>query len=229
MRKKAVCLMSGGLDSTVTLVMALKEDYEVHGLTFDYGQRHRREVRSAKKIAEHYKIREHKIFKIDLNQIGGSALTDHRITVPKGKTFHEIKESKDIPPTYVPARNTILLSIALSYAEAIGAEAVFIGANYLDSSGYPDCRPEYIEAFQKVAKLGTRCGIRGRPVEIRTPIITFDKKTIVERGAQMGVPFELTWSCYEGGEKACGRCDSCVLRLSGFKQAGIKDPLEYGR
>jgi 7-cyano-7-deazaguanine synthase len=223
--KRAVVLMSGGLDSTVTLAIALGEGYDVHGLTFDYGQRHRREIRSAKKVADHFDIK-HKIIRIDLTQIGGSALTDD-IAVPQGKTLKQIRASKEIPLTYVPARNTILLSYALGFAETIGADAIFIGANHVDYSGYPDCRPEYFQAFQKVAELGTKCGVQGRPVEIRTPIIALDKRGIVEKGRQMKVPFEFTWSCYEGGGKACGRCDSCVLRLNGFREAGVEDPLDY--
>jgi 7-cyano-7-deazaguanine synthase len=228
MPKKAVCLMSGGLDSTVTLAIALREGYEVHGLTFDYGQRHRKEIKSAKKIAAHYGLKQHRILQIDLGQIGGSALTDD-IDVPKDKTARQIKSSKSIPSTYVPARNTILLSFALAYSEVVGADAIFIGANHIDYSGYPDCRPDYFKAFQRVADLGTKRGIQGRTVEIRHPIIMLDKKAIIKKGAEMQAPFELTWSCYEGAEKACGRCDSCVLRLHGFKEAGLRDPLEYER
>ena len=226
MARKAICLISGGLDSTVTLAIAREQGYETYGLTFDYGQRHRREIRSAKKVAAHYRLKEHKILKIDLDQIGGSALTGD-IPVPKGKTAAQIKACKDIPVTYVPARNTILLSFALSYAEVIGAEAIFIGANHIDYSGYPDCRPEYFKAFQHVAELGTRCGVEGHPVEIRYPIITLDKKAIIQKGRELAVPFELTWSCYEGGHKPCGSCDSCVLRRNGFKEAGLKDPVEH--
>lgn len=214
------------MDSAVCAGIAKEQGYELYALTFDYGQRHKREVESARKIARFYKVMEHKILKIDLSQIGGSALTDE-IEVPTGKTVEEIRSSKEIPLTYVPARNTLLLSFALAYAEVVGADAIFIGANHLDYSGYPDCRPEYYRAFQEMANLATKRGVEGHPVEIRYPIIELDKKGIVKKGMALGVPFELTWSCYKGEEKACGRCDSCVLRLNGFKEAGYEDPIEY--
>jgi 7-cyano-7-deazaguanine synthase len=225
--KKAVVLLSGGLDSSVTLAVAHKQGYQVYALTFDYGQRHRREIKSAKKVAEHYKIRQHKILQIDLNQIGGSALTDERIDVPRGHRASEIRKSKDIPATYVPARNTILLSFALAYAEVVGADSIFIGANHIDYSGYPDCRPEYFDAYQRMANLATRAAVSGRQMSIEVPIIKLNKKEIVELGLSMSVPFELTWSCYQGGQMACGRCDSCVLRKAGFRDAGIADPIDY--
>jgi 7-cyano-7-deazaguanine synthase len=227
--KKAVVLMSGGLDSTVTLAVALKQGYRVSGLTFDYGQRHRREIRSAKKVAAHYGLPDHRILKIDLDQIGGSALTDDSIAVPKGKSLAQIRRSKEIPPTYVPARNTILLSYALACAEVAGADAIFIGANHIDYSGYPDCRPEYFEAYQRMANLATRTGAEGRHVSIEHPLLKLNKKEIVELGAGLGAPLWLTWSCYSGGASACGRCDSCVLRRNGFREAGLKDPAEYER
>lgn len=229
MNKKAVVLLSGGLDSTVTLAIAKKQEYVIYALTFDYGQRHRREIKSAKKVAGFYGVKEHKILRTDLTQIGGSALTDERISVPKGNKLADIRQSKEIPPTYVPARNTILLSFALAYAEAVGADAIFIGANNIDYSGYPDCRPEYFEAYQRMANLATKRAVGGRPITIEHPIISLDKKGIVELGEKLGAPLALTWSCYSGGLKACGRCDSCVLRKNGFKQAGLKDPLEYER
>ncbi len=219
---KCVVLLSGGLDSATTLAIAVEECSEVHALSFDYGQRHSRELESAKRIAEHYGVK-HKIIPLDLRSIGGSALTDD-IEVPE-RNLEDIE--KEIPVTYVPARNTILLSYALAYAEVIDADRIYIGVNALDYSGYPDCRPEYIRAFQEVARLGTKRGVEGRPIEIRTPLIHMTKAEIIKRGMELGVPYELTWSCYRGGEKACGRCDSCLLRLKGFMEAGYEDPLEY--
>jgi len=223
--KKAVVLLSGGLDSTVTLAKAKEEDYELYPMSFDYGQRHNKELKSAKKIAEWFGAQEHKIIRIDLTQIGGSALTDNNIAVPEKRKVEEI--GYDVPPTYVPARNTILLAFGIGYAETVGAEAVFIGANALDYSGYPDCRPEYFKAFQKVADLGTRTGIEGKPIQIKYPLINMTKADIVKEGSRLNAPFHLTWSCYKGGEKACGKCDSCILRLKGFKEAGLSDPIEY--
>ncbi|MEE9151017.1 MAG: 7-cyano-7-deazaguanine synthase QueC, partial [Thermoplasmata archaeon] len=187
--------------------------------------RHDRELASAKKIAEWFKVQEHKILKIDLTQIGGSALTDKSIEVPKKRNIEEI--GGDIPITYVPARNTIFLAFAIGYAEVVGAEAVFIGANALDYSGYPDCRLEYFEAMQKVAELGTKIGVEGKPIQIKYPLINMTKAEIVREGARLNMPFHLTWSCYKGGEKACGKCDSCILRLKGFREAGLEDPMEY--
>ncbi len=219
---RAVVLLSGGLDSSTVLAMALDMGYEVYALSFDYRQRHSRELESAKKIAKYYNV-PHKIIKLDLRQIGGSALTDD-IDVPERK-MEEIEE--EIPITYVHARNTILLSIAVGYAEVIDADAVFYGANAIDYSGYPDCRPEYVEAFEKCANLGTKMGVEGKPIKIMAPIIHMTKAEIIKKGMELGVPYELTWSCYRGGEKACGRCDSCLLRLKGFMEAGYEDPLEY--
>ena len=219
---KAVVLLSGGLDSSTVLAIALEMGYEVHALSFDYGQRHSRELESAKKIAKYFNV-PHKIIKIDLRQIGGSALTDN-IEVPE-RNVDEIE--KEIPITYVPARNTILLSLALGYAEVIDADAIFYGANAIDYSGYPDCRPEYVEAFERVANLGTKRGVEGKPIKIIAPIIHMTKAEIIKKGMELGVPYELTWSCYKGGKKACGKCDSCLLRLKGFMEAGYEDPLEY--
>ena len=223
--KKAVVLLSGGLDSTVTLAKAKEEGYELYSLSFDYGQRHDKELESAKKIAEWFKVKEYKVLKIDITPIGGSALTDMNIPVPENRGVEEIGD--DIPITYVPARNTILLAFAIGYAEVVNAEAVFIGANALDYSGYPDCRPEYFEAIQKVAELGTKKGVAGKPIQIKAPLINMTKAEIVKEGARLNVPFHLTWSCYKGGENACGKCDSCILRVKGFKEAGIVDPIEY--
>ena len=219
---RCVVLLSGGLDSSTTLAMAVEEGCEVYALSFDYGQRHSRELESAKKIAEYYGVK-HKIIKIDLRSIGGSALTDD-IDVPQ-RNVENIKE--EIPVTYVPARNTILLSYALAYAEVVDADRIYYGANAIDYSGYPDCRPEYVRAFQNVANLGTKRGVEGKPIEIVAPLINMSKADIIRKGMELGVPYELTWSCYRGGEKACGRCDSCLLRLKGFMEAGYEDPLEY--
>ncbi len=219
---KAVVLLSGGLDSSTTLAIAVEDCDEVHALSFDYGQRHSRELDSAIAIAKHYGV-PHKILKIDLRSIGGSALTDN-IDVPE-RSLEEIEEG--IPITYVPARNTILLSYALSYAEVIDADCIYIGVNALDYSGYPDCRPEYIEAFEKVANLGTKRGVEGKKIKIVAPLMHLTKAEIIKRGMELGVPYELTWSCYRGGERACGRCDSCLLRLKGFMEAGYEDPLDY--
>lgn len=221
---KAVVLLSGGLDSSTVLAMALDKGYEVYALSFDYGQRHSKELESAKKIAKYYNV-PHKILKIDLRQIGGSALTDD-IEIPS-RNVEDIE--KEIPITYVPARNTILLSYALAYAEVIDADAIFYGANAIDYSGYPDCRPEYVEAFEKCANLGTKRGIEGKSIKIIAPIIHMTKAEIIKKGMELGVPYELTWSCYRGGKKACGRCDSCLLRLKGFIEAGYEDPIEYER
>ncbi|MEM3304410.1 MAG: 7-cyano-7-deazaguanine synthase QueC [Thermoplasmata archaeon] len=220
---KAVVLLSGGLDSSTTLAIAINQGYEVYPITFKYGQRHSKELESAKKISNYYGLKL-KIIDISLDKIGGSALTDN-YDVPERKDISEIGD--EIPITYVPARNTIFLSIALSYAEVIGAEKIFIGINALDYSGYPDCRPEYVEEFNKLSRLATKVGVEGRPIEIVAPLIFLKKGEIIKKGIELGVPYELTWSCYRGGEKACGRCDSCILRLKGFMEADEKDPLEY--
>ncbi len=220
---KAVVLLSGGLDSTTTLAIAINDGYDVYPITFRYGQRHNREIESAKKICEYYNLKL-KIVDINLREIGGSALTDN-IDVPKNRSLGEI--SREIPVTYVPARNTIFLSIALGYAEVIDADRIYIGVNALDYSGYPDCRPEYIEEFNKLSKLATKRGVEGKPIEIVAPLIHMTKAEIIKKGMELNVPYELTWSCYEGGEKPCGKCDSCILRLKGFMEAGEMDPLEY--
>jgi 7-cyano-7-deazaguanine synthase len=222
---KAVVLLSGGLDSAVTLAIAKESGYILYPISFDYGQRHVRELKSAQEIAKHYDVREHRIMKIDLSQIGGSALTDMNIPVPEKRKEKEI--GSDIPVTYVPARNTILLSLALGYAEVVDADVIFIGANALDYSGYPDCRPEYFKAFSEVARLGTKAGVEGSPIEIKYPVISMTKAEIIKEGAMLSVPFHLTWSCYKGEKKACGKCDSCLLRLKGFSEAHLVDPIEY--
>lgn len=218
---KAVCLLSGGMDSCVTAAIAKSMGHDIYAITFDYGQRNHREIESAVKVALSLGAKEHKIINADLRTFGGSALTDD-IEVPEFE-----KERKGIPPTYVPARNTIFLSYGLAYAEALDADAVFIGANAVDYSGYPDCRKEYIEAYQRVADLGTKRGVEGNPVKIVAPVMGMSKGDIVKKGIELGAPFEHTWSCYKNEGKACGKCDSCILRLKGFEEAGVKDPIEY--
>jgi 7-cyano-7-deazaguanine synthase len=213
------------LDSATTLAVAAKEADEVYTLTVNYGQRHSRESESARRLSEHFGAREHKVVSVDLGSLGGSALTEEGIEIPVDRSEEEIGEG--IPVTYVPARNTVLMGVALAYAETLDADAVYIGANAIDYSGYPDCRPQFYRAFAEVARVGTRRGVEGRPVEIRHPLIDLTKAEIVRMGAALGVPFEFTWSCYFGREGACGRCDSCLLRLKGFREAGLEDPLEY--
>jgi len=224
---RAIVLLSGGMDSATALAMTKAEGFEVVALTFDYGQRHRREIEAAKRVAKHFDVRDHRIVNLDLSAIGGSALTDKRIRVPEQRSLEEI--GRGIPPTYVPARNTILLSYALALAEATGTNAIVIAAQSLDYAGYPDCRPEYYRAFQEVARLGTKRGVEGDVIAILTPVIDMTKADIVRKGEVLGVPWKLTWSCYHGGEKACGVCDSCQLRLKGFREAGVRDPLLYAR
>lgn len=216
--------MSGGLDSVTCLAIA-SQDYEVHALTIDYGSKHSKEQDSAKALAAHYNVSSHTILKVDLNAIGGSSLTDENITLDTNKKFEEI--GKEIPSSYVPARNMTFLSLAMGLAEVIGAEKTFIGANFIDYSGYPDCRPEFFEAFQKTAELGTKAGVEGKPVIIEAPLLRLTKAQIIGRGIELKVPYELTWTCYSGGEKACGKCEACLLRLEGFREAGIHDPVEY--
>jgi len=220
-KQKSVVLLSGGLDSATTLAIALDDGYEVYALSFDYGQKHSRELESAKKIAKHYNVK-HKIMKIDFSW-AKSALTDKKIKIPESRK----KIGKNIPVTYVPARNMVMLSFALAYAETINADAVFIGANAIDYSGYPDCRPEFYKAFQKAASLGTKKGAESKPIQIKYPLINMTKSKIIKKGMELGVPYHLTWSCYKGKKKACGVCDSCILRLKGFKEAGYDDPIEY--
>jgi 7-cyano-7-deazaguanine synthase len=213
------------MDSSTALAMTKAEGFDIIALTFDYGQRHLKEIEAAKAVSKHFGVRDHRIVKIDLTPIGGSALTDRRIRVPEQRSLEEI--GRGIPPTYVPARNTILLSYALGLAEATQANAIIIAANWQDSSGYPDCRPEYYRAFREVARLGTKRGAEGDVIEIRTPLIEMTKADIVRKGEELGVPWELTWSCYLGEPTACGVCDSCQLRLKGFSEARVKDPLPY--
>jgi 7-cyano-7-deazaguanine synthase len=223
-QRSAVVLLSGGLDSSVSMAIAIHEGYDVHALTVDYGQRHQRELDAARALARHYGI-DHKVVRVDLSAFGGSALTDGLIKVPSGTPLEEIGVS--IPPTYVPARNTVFISMAAAWAEALDADAVFIGANAVDYSGYPDCRPEFIEAMSRAIAAGTKRGVEGRPIKVVAPILRSTKAAIVRRGLELDVPFRLTWSCYRGRSKACGHCDSCQLRLQGFADAGAVDPLEY--
>ena len=221
-KMKAVSLLSGGLDSSTVLSYAISKGYEVIALSFDYGQRHRKELESAKKIADYYRVK-HKIMKIDLRAIGGSALTDD-IEVPE-VTLRDI--GKEIPVTYVPARNTILLSLGLGLAEVTDSSKIFIGANALDYSGYPDCRPEYFESINRTFDLATKKTVEGGKIEVEAPLLRFSKADIVKLAISLKTPLELTWSCYNGKERACGVCDSCKLRLKGFMEAGFEDPVEY--
>lgn len=222
---KYVVLLSGGLDSSTVLGIIINkvESENVFALSINYNQRHKRELESARKIAKFYGV-DHKIMNLDLRAFGGSALTSD-IEVPTDRTLEEM--GKDIPITYVPGRNTIFISLALSYAETIDADVVALGVNALDYSGYPDCRPEFIEKFRELSKFANKRGIEGRPIEIYTPIIGNTKSDIVKIGTLLNVPYEYTWSCYNGGEKACGVCDSCKLRLQGFSENGTYDPIEY--
>lgn len=223
---RAVCLLSGGLDSATTLACARRDGFEVYSIAFDYGQRHQVELECSKRVSEALGAAAHKVIKIDLRAFGGSALTDN-IDVPKGRPTAEMGEG--IPVTYVPARNTVFLSIALAWAEVLGATDIYLGVNAVDYSGYPDCRPEYIEAFEKMANLATKAGVEGhRGLKIHTPLISLSKAEIIRLGVSLGVDYGLTHSCYDPLDgKPCGRCDSCQLRLAGFQEAGLRDPLEY--
>jgi 7-cyano-7-deazaguanine synthase len=224
-QKKAVVLLSGGLDSTTVLAIAHQEGFELHTLSFDYGQRHEREIDAASAVARHYGVQQQQTIKIDLRAFGGSALTAD-IAVPHSRDFHTM--AQEIPITYVPARNTIFLSFALAYAEVQGANDIFLGINAIDYSGYPDCRPEYLEAYQQMANLATKASTQdGCTFSIHAPLLSMNKAEIIRKGIALGVPYELTWSCYEGRELACGTCDSCLLRLHGFAEAGVADPIGY--
>lgn len=220
---KAVILLSGGLDSSTVLYQARADGYDCYALSFDYQQRHRRELEAARDIAGFVGVREHQVVSFDLRLWGGSALTDNLIDLPSDRSLTEMGQT--IPITYVPARNTIFLSFALGYAEAIAAAKVYIGVNAVDYSGYPDCRPDYIQAMQEVFRLGTKQGLEGKAIEIVAPLINLKKTEIIQLGNSLGVPWEKTWSCYAGGEKACGVCDSCRLRLAAFQDLGLEDPL----
>jgi 7-cyano-7-deazaguanine synthase len=225
---KAIVLLSGGLDSATTLAIACREGFRCYALTCMYGQRHRCEVEAAKKVAKFLGVVEHKIIHLDLGSFGGSALTDHVIAVPKDRA--DLGGRAVIPPTYVPARNTIFLSLATAWAEVTGAFDIFIGVNALDYSGYPDCRPEFITAFEKTANLATAAAVEGKGhYRIHTPVIKMTKAEIIRAGVKLGVDFSLTHSCYDPDSqgRSCGRCDSCRLRLKGFAETGLKDPIKY--
>jgi len=223
---KAVVLASGGLDSTVTAALAKREGHELYFLTVAYGQRHEIEVERACQIARALDVSKHIVLEMDLRAIGGSALTSDQ-PVPKDRT--ESTRERSIPSTYVPARNTLFLALALGYAETIDASLVYLGANVVDYSGYPDCRPEFLTAFEEVARLGTRAGVEGKGIAIRAPLLSLSKADIIQLGASLDVPFHLTHSCYDPlvSGLACGRCDSCLIRREGFRAAGISDPTEY--
>ncbi len=224
--QKGVVLLSGGLDSTTVLAIAKADGYELHAISFEYGQRHAVEINAAKKIARHFQVANHVIVPIDLRTFGKSALTAD-IAVPKDREIEEMSEG--IPITYVPARNTIFLSYALAFAEVMEAQHIFIGVNALDYSGYPDCRPEYIEAFERMANLATKAGVEGKKITLHTPLIDLTKAQIIQRGLELGVDYGMTSSCYDPSPQGtpCGRCDSCLLRQKGFAGNGAADPLTY--
>jgi 7-cyano-7-deazaguanine synthase len=226
-RKKAVILLSGGIDSATAAAIAQRNEFDLHALTFRYGQRHEREIEAAKKVVAWLRVQDHLIIDSGLGAIGGSALTD-RIKVPKDRSASEIAQC--IPVTYVPARNTIFLAYGLALAEKVKASDIFFGANQLDYSGYPDCRDEYVRAFEKMANLATKAAVEGRvQLQIHTPLIQMTKAEIIKRGIELGLDYSLTWSCYDptADGKACALCDSCQLRLKGFKEAGLSDPIPY--
>jgi 7-cyano-7-deazaguanine synthase len=224
---RAVVLLSGGLDSATTAAIARRDGFELYALSVDYGQRHRFELQAARRVGESLRVKRHVTLTIDLAQFGASALTAE-ISVPKGRSADEMQQG--IPVTYVPARNTVFLSLALAYAEVLEAADIFIGVNAIDYSGYPDCRPEYIAAYERLANLATKAGVEGRlQFKIHTPLIQLSKAEIIQLGTQLGVDYSLTHSCYDPDATgtSCGRCDACLLRLAGFAAAGLKDPLAY--
>jgi len=223
---RAVVLLSGGLDSSTCLAVAREDGFEVHALSVDYGQRHRGELQRARRIARALGAADHRVVKVDLSTFGGSALTDDAIAVPKRRSAR--KMGQDIPVTYVPARNTVLLALALAHAETIGAEDVYLGVNAIDYSGYPDCRPAFLRAFERLARVATKAGVEGRPLRIRAPLLRLSKAGIVRLGTRLGVPYRSTLSCYDPvGGRACGACDACQLRRRGFAEAGVPDPTVY--
>ncbi|HEY3661382.1 MAG TPA: 7-cyano-7-deazaguanine synthase QueC [Candidatus Udaeobacter sp.] len=226
--KRAVILLSGGIDSATTMAIAIRQGYEPYCLSFDYGQRHQIETEAARRVASSLGAKEHRMAKIDLRIFGGSALTDD-IAVPKKRSETEI--ARAIPVTYVPARNTIFLAYALAWAEVIPANDIFLGVNAIDYSGYPDCRPEFIEAFENLANLATKAGIEDRRFQIHTPLIKLSKANIIHKAVELGVDLSLTHSCYDPTPEglACGECDSCLLRLKGFREAGMTDPIRYAQ
>lgn len=226
-RGRAVCLLSGGLDSATCLAVATRDGYRCYALSFDYGQRHRVELQAAARIAKQFGVEQHVTIPLNLRVFGHSALTDD-IAVPKARSLEEME--RGIPVTYVPARNTIFLSMALAWAEVLEAEHIFLGVNAVDYSGYPDCRPEFLDAFTRMANLATKAGVEGRTrLQIHTPLIRMSKAEIVRFGQELGVDFSLTHSCYDPDVQGrpCGECDSCLLRLKGFREAGLTDPLPY--
>ncbi len=222
MQKKAIILLSGGLDSITVLAKAKQQGYQCYALSYDYGQRHNAELDASKKIAQNYQVEMHKVINLGLGDIGGSALTDDHIAVPD-------TPQQGIPVTYVPARNTVFLSIALGWAEVIGAYDIFIGVNAVDYSGYPDCRPAFIEAFQRLANLATKAGVEGTEIKIHAPLIQLSKTEIIKQGIALGVDYKATVSCYSADKqgRACGVCDACRLRKIGFKEAQVEDPTRY--
>ena len=224
MSKKAVILLSGGLDSTTALACALDQGFEAYAISFNYGQRHSVELNAAKRVAQSMEVKKHLVVSVNLRDIGASALTSDQ-EVPKGRTLDDM--SNEIPVTYVPARNTVFLSLALAWAEALKAYDIFIGVNALDYSGYPDCRPEYIDAFTHMANLATKAGVEGQSFSIHSPLINMSKAEIIKKGLELGVDYSLTHSCYDPSPdgKPCGLCDSCLLRAKGFQEAGVEDPL----
>ncbi len=225
---RAVVLLSGGLDSTTVLAAALDAGREVHCLSVDYGQRHRGELARARALARRLGAAGHRVVKVDLSAFGGSALTDGAIAVPKGRSAAAM--AREIPVTYVPARNTVLLSLALAYAEVLGAEEIHVGVNAVDYSGYPDCRPEFLAAFEKLARVATKAGVGGRPLQVVAPLLRLSKAAIIRLGTRLGVPYGATMSCYDPVRgRACGRCDACLLRRKGFVEAGVPDPTPYQR
>jgi 7-cyano-7-deazaguanine synthase len=226
--KRAVVLLSGGIDSTTTLAIAMAEGYEAYALSFEYGQRHQIETKAARGVANSLGAKEHRVAKIDLRVFGGSALTDD-VDVPKQRSEEEIAHG--IPVTYVPARNTIFLAYALAWAEVLPADDIFLGVNAIDYSGYPDCRPEFIEAFENLANLATKAGVEGGRFQIHMPLIKFSKAEIIRKAIELGVDLSLTHSCYDPSPEglACGECDSCLLRLKGFREAGLQDPIRYAK
>ena len=222
--KRAVVLLSGGLDSATVAALAKHAGFAIHALSFDYGQRHRSELVAAARLAAHLGAADHRTVRLDLRAIGGSALTDDALAVPK-----DALGAQGIPVTYVPARNTIFLALALGYAETVGASDLFYGANALDYSGYPDCRPAFVEAFERLANVATKAAVEGRPFTVHAPLMSMTKSEIIRKGVALGVDFALTQSCYDPSEngRACGHCDSCLLRKRGFEEAGVPDPTPY--
>ncbi|HEX8909857.1 MAG TPA: 7-cyano-7-deazaguanine synthase QueC [Anaeromyxobacteraceae bacterium] len=221
---RAVVLLSGGLDSSTCLAVARRDGFEAHALSVNYGQRHRTELDRARRVARALGAADHRVVRVDLSAFGGSALTDAGLAVPKGRS----PRRAGIPVTYVPARNTVLLALALAHAETLGASDIYVGVNAIDYSGYPDCRPAFIHAFERLARVATRAGVEGRPLHVRAPLLRLTKAGIVRLGTELGVPYRLTLSCYDPVRgRACGRCDACQLRRRGFAEAGVPDPTVY--